>query len=226
MFMRSPKMLPNLALLIAGASIALGAGVLATRSGPVAPVVAVVDVKKVLQGLDERKAKAAELEKSLSELKARNKQLEEERSADETKIKAMATGPAKTTALKAYRDKYFRGSVDREFGERLLAEDEVTMLRNLYLKIDAAAGDLAKKNGYQLVLASDEKLDIPGPPQANIEQLTQAINLKRMLYVAPEQPVPGRWRGRAPGQSLISALIIAQLTPIRRASRDRRNRSG
>lgn len=184
--MRSPLIArPTVAVLIAtGILFAVGAGRLA-RSGPVAPVIAVVDIKKVLSGLDEQKDKKAEFERRIAQHRDGLKKLDEERTADETRIKAMAAGPAKTAALQAYREKYFRAGVDREFNERLMAEDEVNMLRDLYLKIDEAAEALAKKNGYQLVLTSDEGMQIPGAPQANIDQLSQSINLKRMLYVDP-----------------------------------------
>ena len=56
------------------------------------------------------------------------------------------------------------------------------MLRDLYMKVDAAAENLAKKNGYDLVLVSDEKAPIPQDDQAAARR---AMLLKRMLYVNP-----------------------------------------
>lgn len=175
-------------------AVGLGAGALASRReapiigrpGPSAPVIAIVDVQKVLTGLEERRDKLGTFEKSITDLKAKTKQMDEERATDETKIKALADGPAKLKALKDYRDKYFKAGVEREYSERLLAEEEVTTLRDLYMKIDNAAERLAKKNGYQLVLSSDERIDIPGPPRANVEELSQTIKLKRMLWVDPQ----------------------------------------
>lgn len=185
MFTRVSNRLTVVAL-CGGALFAAGAGVLATRRAPIAPVVAVVDVKVVLNGLDEQKQKKAEFEKRIGLHRDGLKKLDDERTADETRIKAMAAGPTKTAALQAYREKFFRAGIDKEFNERMMAEDEVNMLRDLYNKIDDAAEALAKKNGYHLVLSSDENMPIPGAPPANIDQISQSINLKRMLYVDPQ----------------------------------------
>jgi Skp family chaperone for outer membrane proteins len=184
--MRTPKLLTGLALLMSAGAIGVGAGSLARRPGPVAPVVAIVNIKKVMDGLKEREEKYKTLRKRVSDLETQNKQTIDQRTGDQTKITAMAAGPAKDQALREFRDKYFRANIERKFTEESISEDEVTMLRELYLKIDDAAETLAKKNGYQLVLSSDEKMEIPAPPEATREQLSQVINLKRMLYVDPQ----------------------------------------
>lgn len=181
---RSRRLLTPLVALLAVGAIALGVGRMTLRT-PVAPVVAIVDIQKVLTSLNEHKDKQAAFKKNVDELRAKAEALDNERTADETKIKNLADGPAKIKALKDYRDKYFRAGVEREYGGRLMAEDEVNILRDLYLKIDDAATRLAKQNGYHMVLSSDERIEIPGAPRANIEELSQTIRLKRMLYIDP-----------------------------------------
>ena len=63
---------------------------------------------------------------------------------------------------------------------------QAEMLRELYLKINAAVQFLAKRDGYQLVLTSDEKVPVnAGDP----DSVLRAISLKRMLYVDPAMDI-------------------------------------
>lgn len=171
-------------------ALALGAGALAYVSAkagaasaykgpPAAPVIAVVDLEGVLGGLNERKDKESALKTSLEDMQKRVTALGDEAKGEQSKVE-QATGAQKIALAKAMREKIIRAEFEKQYSEKVLGEMQGEMLRELYLKIDEAAGRLAKQNGYQLVLASDEKVNIP---QGAPGEVLRAIALKRMLYV-------------------------------------------
>jgi Skp family chaperone for outer membrane proteins len=160
-------------------------GAMTGRFAPVAPVIAIVDVQRAIDGLDEHKERLAEFVKSVDSLKARAKTADDERAADDTRINIMAAGPDRDKARKAYLDKYSRARFELKFTENSLAEQEVDDRRAMYLKLDAAVEELAKQRGYQMVLASDEKIKMPDEPGTTFNELRTTIQLKRMLYTDP-----------------------------------------
>lgn len=181
-------LVPVAAILVAAssASLAWTAG----RAAPPQPVIAVVDVSKVFNGLNERAVRIDELNKSGEEL---NTQLTKEMADLEARLKAekaaydiLPDGAGK----KAKRDELRRLALQFEIEPRLakttLDEIEADMMRSLYLKIDAAATTLAKANGYTIVLSSDEAAAVP---TQNISDITRVMTTKRMLYIDPAHDI-------------------------------------
>jgi hypothetical protein len=78
------------------------------------------------------------------------------------------------------RDAVFKAEFEKQLARRNLNARKAEMLRTLYVKVDKAAEMLAKKNGYDMVLVSDEKAPIP---EEDGEAAYRAILFKRMLYV-------------------------------------------
>ncbi|HPO92764.1 MAG TPA: OmpH family outer membrane protein [Phycisphaerales bacterium] len=170
------------------AAAIVGSGVIGARSARAgfapsnqAPIVAIVDLETVINSLDEQKSKQRELEDNAKAEEARLKSFAEQVEGEKKALDGL-TGDARATAERKFRDDLFKLEFERQLATRNLNIRGGEMLRDLYMKVDAAAENLAKKNGYDLVLVSDEKAPIPQDDQAAARR---AMLLKRMLYVNP-----------------------------------------
>lgn len=152
----------------------------ATMAPPASPVIATIDLEQVVQQLKERTDKEASLKNSLSDAQARVKKLQEDVKAEQEKIEQMPSGAGKDAAIKAFREKAIRAEFEAQYAQKLLVELQGEMLRELYLKISDTSTRLARKNGYSLVLASDQNVQIPKSSDPN--DITRAIALRRMIY--------------------------------------------
>jgi Skp family chaperone for outer membrane proteins len=175
------------ALIVAGVIATLSAASLvgtavarhSMMTPPPAPVIATVDLEGVVAALKERLDKELNLKASLSDAQKRVDTLVEEVKSDQEKIKQMPAGNDKDKAMKELREKAIRAEFEKQYAQKLLIEMQGEMLRDLYLKISEATGRMAKSNGYSLVIANDQKIEIPkGDPN----EIGRAISSKRMLY--------------------------------------------
>lgn len=150
------------------------------RAPPTGPTIAIVDLEAVINKLNEKteqfgilaaahKAKTDELAKLSDRVKAK-----------ETEIRAMAEGPSKERAKVEFREMVYRGEFEAQFAGRQLDNQQGDVLRDLYLKIDEAATALAKRNGYHMVIVSDENVDIP---KGSSEAVMRGMLLKRFMFV-------------------------------------------
>lgn len=154
---------------------------------PSAPIIAVIDLEEALSKLGERSDKEKTLKDQVAELQARINKYGEDLKSDQSKFE-LEIGPAKAAMGKQIREKMIRAEFEKQYSQKLLTESQGEMLRDLYVKISDAAKRVAEKNGYQIVLASDEKVNIPkGDPDG----VTRAIALKRFLYVDPQLNITG-----------------------------------
>lgn len=154
----------------------------AQRLGPTAsPVIAMVNLPKVLDGLKEREAKDKELDAAKQALQKKADDAKKTLDSDRDALKLLPDTEAKIAAAKAYREKVLRTDFDLDFGKQLLAEQQAEGLKDLYAKITAACAALAKARGYNLVISNDEGVPVRG----NTDEATRTISLKRFLYVDP-----------------------------------------
>lgn len=186
------------------------------KAPPAAPIIAIVDLEDVVKGLNERTDKEAALTSQKASLEAKIKQIKDEADADKTRMDQEPAGAGQLALAKGVREKLFRAEFERQYAQRLLDETQTDMLRDLYTKIAAAAQEMAKQNGYSMVLASDERVNIPrGDPEA----VTRAITLKRMLYVDKSMDITADLvqlmnNQYAAGGSKPSTAAPPQTTPI------------
>jgi Skp family chaperone for outer membrane proteins len=178
--------LPAFAVLgvVALGSVGYLAGLAGARASvmapPTSPVIATLDLEQVVQALNERKDKETALQSSLGDAKAKVDRLGEEVKNERARVENMVAGPDRDRAIKEFREKAIRAEFETQYAQKLLVEMQGEMLRDLYLKISETSARLARKNGYSLVLASDQSVQIPkGDPQ----DITRAIALRRMIYV-------------------------------------------
>lgn len=158
------------------------------RFAPPATVVAIVDMQKAINGLDELKARndanqkkadarVAELTKLRDEIKKQNEELE----------KSAQMAPAGSPDIMNKRAELMvrAQTLDAQANayKQLTRLDAGDVLREMHGKVMAGIDAIAKREGYDLVLADDRALEIPNP--ATDEDVGRAINAKRVLYASP-----------------------------------------
>lgn len=146
-------------------------------------VVAVVNMKDLLDGVQEFKDLNAALDPTRTGYKAQLDELETRIKALEVEIKdnlspeqAMLKAEkqlqlAELRNVRDYREKSFVELMDIRNGE---------ILRKMYLKVSTAISAYAKREGIDLVLLDDR--GIPVPERANQSQINNIILSKRVLH--------------------------------------------
>lgn len=156
----------------------------AEAPGDRAERVAVVNLEKVFDGLDQREA----TDKLLNDLAAEmdNKGQEKREQIDEasqdrdlyptssTKYQELTTEVAKLTYdLKAYR----------EYAMRVLDSRKAESLREIYASIKSSIAEYASIEGYVVVFVDDSIVELP--LDASEAETTRQISARRMLYTDP-----------------------------------------
>jgi Skp family chaperone for outer membrane proteins len=159
-----------------------------------APVtVAIVEVARVMNGLNELKERndigkirGAELEKKLQEVEQTIKNIDAEletvipKNDTKRRTQAMADKFEAENLLKA-RFQAYKQLLDLENGD---------IIRDIYAKVILAVEDFAKKNNYDLVLLDDRGMMLP--PVGGQERLKAIIENKRILFAKPELDITDR----------------------------------
>jgi Skp family chaperone for outer membrane proteins len=159
-----------------------------------APVtVAIVEVARVMNGLNELKERndigkirGAELEKKLQEVEQTIKNIDAEletvipKNDTKRRTQAMADKFEAENLLKA-RFQAYKQLLDLENGD---------IIRDIYAKVILAIEDFAKKNNYDLVLLDDRGMMLP--PVGGQERLKAIIENKRILFAKPELDITDR----------------------------------
>ncbi len=163
-------------LAVSAASVA----VTATRLAPAPATIATINLEEAIKNLDERSMREGELkgfsEGLQAELDKLVKQLKDEdnkmRTLEGDQKREIASRILEMQATAEAKKKIYEARIDQRRGE---------VFRALYEKMIAASKRLAEQNGYSLVIANDEGVQVPQGPSADIER---TISLKRFLYVA------------------------------------------
>ncbi len=164
-----------------------------SAQAPAPVTVAIVEVARVMNGLNELKERndigkirGAELEKKLQEVEQTIKNIDAELESvipkDDTKrrTQAMADKFEAENLLKA-RFQAYKQLLDLENGD---------IIRDIYAKVILAIEDFAKKNNYDLVLLDDRGMMLP--PVGGQERLKAIIENKRILFAKPELDITDR----------------------------------
>ncbi len=148
---------------------------------PQAQPVAIIDINKVLNKLDEKTEREKELQgyfKSLGDsLEATKKDLDETRNS-------LGILPQNTPDFDAAREKVVRLTaklrLDQEMSQALADERRMRMQLVLFNKIRSATQRLSKKEGYALVFSDDSNVEIPAT--ATAEQIQAGVVGRRLIY--------------------------------------------
>ena len=186
------------ALLLGATMIGATAWTVTARPAESAPApapvtVAIVEIARVMNGLNELKERndvgkirGTELEKKLQEVEQTIKNIDAELETvipkDDIKrrTQAMADKFEAENLLKA-RFQAYKQLLDLENGD---------IIRDIYAKVILAIEDFAKKNNYDLVLLDDRGMMLP--PVGGQERLKAIIENKRILFAKPELDITDR----------------------------------
>lgn len=176
--------LPVLLGAIVLGSVAFGAG--ARMRPPATPTaVATVNLPMILQDLAERTVRQAQLDESAKERQAQLDVLQ-------TRIKALqADLDPKDGTLKPGTTKFrdamielreLQVTIDARYKllNQVLSFERGAVLRDLYTKIEKAVGQIADRDGWDLVLLNDTDFSIP--EEAGQDDMNRAILSRSMLY--------------------------------------------
>ncbi len=172
------------ALVIAaiGLGMALGPGsadASAVRSAG-ATAVAAVDLAKLLDGLDERAALEADLNKQIEKRQAELDQIAGEVKKMNDDIAVLKEDdPSRIEKIRDLRIKEVQAKAMRQFIQEQLSVEKGRMLADLYKKIQTAVCDIAARDGWDLILIDDSSLDLP--EMATEQQMLQLILSRRVL---------------------------------------------
>lgn len=164
---------------------AVGTGVVTASMGvfsapPKGATIAVVDLEKLMNGLDEQKYKEEQFQKAFKAKEAELAALKTKIEERETAIKAMPVGAARTAAAEELQEMFFRGQIEAQIANQKLDSQRAQLFRDQYEKVVAAIDVLSKQNGYHMVLTSDQSVNVP---KGNTETVLRAISAKRMLFI-------------------------------------------
>jgi Skp family chaperone for outer membrane proteins len=148
------------------------------QAGPSA--VAVVDLTRLLDGLDERAALEQELNQ---EIEQRQAELDRVTGAIERMGQDIQTlaedDPNRTQRIRELRMKEIEARALRNFIQEELSLEKGRMLGNLFNKIQNSVADIAARDGWDLVLIDDSSLELPS--QVNEQQMLQLVLSRRVL---------------------------------------------
>jgi Skp family chaperone for outer membrane proteins len=146
--------------------------------------VAVVDLQKVLNNLDEKGAVVADLVRRKEQIdKAKVDRAKEVRDLEaDLQVLGDKTDAYKQTIEKAELKAIELDSWEK-FERRKLDREAAMQIENLYLKVLDAVKRKAEKDGFDIVLYKDSTESIRA---TNEQQVAAAMNLRKVLYSAPD----------------------------------------
>lgn len=175
-------------ILLGGAGGALVATpAAASRVAPTQAVIVTIDLERMFAGLEERMAREVELKGYGERLQKELDRMVQQATEEKGKADLLPDGPDKRAALEKALETQVNTRVKKEFYDALLERRRGETFQSLYRKISAAAKRMAEQNGYTMVIASDESVQIPA--NAPTGEIQRVISLKRLVYAGPGHDV-------------------------------------
>ncbi len=175
--------------------LALGLSMtLQAQNAPVASSVAVVDIETVFNELAERADVEADIQTRIGELQ----KWEQERKKAIQQIKAdldiMNPGTENYDKTRQQLERaVIELQVEIQVKQRQLEQEKAIQLEGLYRKIIDGIGAIAKQRGYSIVLLKDRMPNLQG---ANQQQIVALIQVRKLLYSAPEMDITDQVKQR------------------------------
>ncbi|MBI1370921.1 MAG: hypothetical protein GC162_19990 [Planctomycetes bacterium] len=176
-------------ILLAAACLMVGAAnlVVAQGKGSKPAVIAVVDVQKVFNSLDEKGSVEADITASTEKLQKEEQDRQTELKALQADLNILAPGtPAFADTQEKLEKKAMEFQVWKQFNQNKLERDKAIRLEGLYMKVVGACEAIAKASGYDLVLFKDSTDALKGQNQ---QQLAALIQVRKVLYSAPDMDI-------------------------------------
>lgn len=141
--------------------------------------VAVIDVGKVLELLDERNDRQAEFDAEIQSRTAKIEEMESTFKAITEEIDLLPDGDRKREKFEEAVRLNMQIEFEKEFATRILAEKRKDLLLDMFNKIKQSTDDYAKAEGWDVVIVSDHSVDIPETMGA--AETNNAILSRRVL---------------------------------------------
>jgi len=143
---------------------------------------AVVDIEEVFNELNERSAVEADIQSRIAELQKWEQDKRKDIAALQSDLELMKAG---TDAYEQTREKLRKAlielRVELEVGQRQIEQQKALQLEGLYLKMIDTVGQVARQEGYELVMFKDNTPPMRG---ANQQQIAALIQVRKTLYAA------------------------------------------
>lgn len=143
--------------------------------------IAVMNVNRVLERLNEKIDRERELKAYFDTLENRVNELGRQAEQKKAELDVL---PRDDAAFKATREELVRLTIQRrteeELSQALAEERRKQMQLELFQKIANATEAYARREGYKIVISDDSDAEIP--PTANAQQVTAAILSRKLLF--------------------------------------------
>ena len=178
-----------------------GRSATANSGAAVAPAssVAFVQLDRVLDSLDERTERQAELNTFIAEREA---QLQELVAARDAAVEALELLRPGTAAHREKAREVLEIRAQLETRQKLLQEiislETGRILAELYTKIKAAVGEIARRDGYDLLLHGDAHVELP--PNLSQTGVFTFIQERKLIYAGEQVDITddvGRYMNNA-----------------------------
>lgn len=142
--------------------------------------VAVVDVQKVFQDLQERNAIEAEITSKAEQVQKEDQQKQQEIRTLKSDLDILHPDSAEYKASRAkLEQKLIALRVWKEYMQRQIESEKTIQMEKLYKRVVDGIGVYAKSVGYDVVLYKDSEQDLRGK---STQQLAALIQVRKMLY--------------------------------------------
>lgn len=144
--------------------------------------VAVIDVNRVLDELDESRARMSELEAYATEQAQRQQAMASELRALADEIDVLPDGPEKRAKFEEAQRLRVRLRTEQEVTNALGLDRRALILSDLFGKIETAAEQYAQQEGFTIVLSSDQSARLR--EGMSYQQVDLFLSNRRVLYAA------------------------------------------
>ncbi|CAN5798450.1 hypothetical protein BH11PLA1_BH11PLA1_13290 [soil metagenome] len=171
---------------------------LEARVAPPMPLIALVDMPKVFESLDERKALESDL---LKDAKAKQDELTalgEEIKREAKALDGITDQTEKQAAFFKLMEKQAMAKARTSTYDAVLDQRRAEIFKRLYDKAAEMTKKIAEAQGYTLVLANDSGIAVP--TGSGTEAVRASLGQRRVLYAAPSHDIT---------DELISQLNVA-----------------
>jgi Skp family chaperone for outer membrane proteins len=171
------------AILLAGGGLAYSAVASQAADRSRTPVVT-FDIQKVMDNLTQRADLAAELSERLQSIQDKIDQDLADIGMLEEQLAGEATSQQKVLAEELEQKKLAMMSYQR-FARSQVDIERSLILRDLHREIQDAVSDIAKANGYDLVLINDSGMQITVNPESNLsreQQVREQVRAQRVFF--------------------------------------------
>ncbi len=149
--------------------------------------IATVNIQTVFDSLAERKDKLDQLQLEAGRLEGEFKAVNDQINAARDAANKMPEGPAKEAALEAAVDRDIQANIDIKRAKTRLEKAQAATIRSIFEKIQSEAKLAALKNGFTMVMAADDWVQIS--PRATAQEATQLMSLRRFLYIDKQHDI-------------------------------------